>query len=333
VPLPAPVTETEAQKSEGKPVDIRVKLQPSERQSGAEADEKGKATETKLAEEQQPRLDGVALEPDEVKKRNPEASPTAPKTADSTRTSFPSIVEPTGTTVDSHAKRDVEAHSPPPRSPSAVADEEATLGSPPASSQELPPEKQRRSSVAEEPEAEDRLLDAAWDGDVEKAQEALRHVSPACCDLRGLTPLHLAAERDNLAVAMLLLDRGASINAQSDGGRTALHLAARSATAPTVEMLLERGKADPNAQTAKGRTSLHYAASKAEDGDQERRDVIRVLRDYGADPTVVDREGETARDVAQKRGHWDAAATLKRAERSWEEGHKQNWLQRHGLLR
>jgi ankyrin repeat protein len=100
-----------------------------------------------------------------------------------------------------------------------------------------------------------------------------------------------------------------------------------------VEMLLERAGADPNAQTAKDRTPLHYAASKAEDGDEERREVLRVLRDWGADPGVEDRDGETARDVAQTRGHWDAAATLRRAEKRWEEEHRQGWLQRHGFMK
>ncbi|KAG9255504.1 uncharacterized protein F5Z01DRAFT_635135 [Emericellopsis atlantica] len=308
---PAPVTRKEAEKFEETHTNDKAKPQ--------------------LAEEQ-PRQDTAAEKGDKAKTADPGPSSAMPATTGPTRASIPTIVEPSGTNSEPSVKLDLEPHSPPPRSPSAVADEEEILGSPPSSSQGPPQEQPRRNSAAiGEQEAQDKLLDAAWDGHVEEAKEALRHVSHACCDLRGLTPLHLAAERDNLAVAMLLLDRGADIHAQSDGGRTALHLAARSATAPTVEMLLERGKADPNAQTAKGRTPLHYAASKAEDGDEERREAIRVLRDFGADPTVVDREGETARDVAQKRGHWDAAATLKRAERRWEEEHKQNWLQRHGF--
>jgi hypothetical protein len=251
-------------------------------------------------------------------------------------------------------------HSPPPRSPSAIADEEATLGAPPAMSSsatgdkgkasqasrrssthddEAPHKSQpaggrsRRESIQSDEEAQDVLLDAAWDGDVDAVARALRNASVNGCDLHGQTALHLAAERDKLAVVMLLLDRGADVHARSDGGRTPLHLAARSASSSTVETLLERGGADPNARTAKGRTALHYAASAARDGDEERREVLRILRDWGADPTIEDRDGETARDVAQKRSHWDAASTLKRAERRWEEEHKQNWLQRHGFMK
>lgn len=172
-------------------------------------------------------------------------------------------------------------------------------------------------------------MDAAWDGDFDATVQALRHASPRTCDEQGLTALHLAADRDNLAVAMLLLDRGADVNARSNGGRTPLHLAARSATASTVEMLLERGRADPNVQTAKGRTPLHYAASKAEDGDEERREVLRVLRYWNADPTIKDAEGATARDVAEKRNHTNAVAILRRAERRWEEDHMPEWEEKH----
>lgn len=193
-------------------------------------------------------------------------------------------------------------------------------------------------SIDPDKEPQDALLDAAWDGDIDAVARALRHAPATSCDLRGLTALHLASERDHLAIAIMLLDRGADVHARANGGRMALHLAARFATADTVEMLLERAHANPNAETSDGRTPLHYAASAAEDGDEDRREVIRVLRDFGADPTIEDRKGNTARDVAQKRDFWDAAATLKRAEKHWDEDHNnddrhQNWLQRHGFMK
>ncbi|KAF5025438.1 hypothetical protein F66182_2461 [Fusarium sp. NRRL 66182] len=180
---------------------------------------------------------------------------------------------------------------------------------------------------------EDVLLDAAWNGDIQACHDALQNASPLTRDQQGLTPLHLAAERDHLAIAMLLLDRGADSNARANGGRTPLHLAARYGSAAIVEFLVDDGRADPNARTTDGRTALHYAASAAEDGDQERRDVIRVLRDWRADPTIEDNKGRTAREVAQKRDYWDVSSTLRRAEKKWEEEHHPSWLQRHGLKR
>ncbi|KAK1238438.1 hypothetical protein MKX07_006584 [Trichoderma sp. CBMAI-0711] len=173
------------------------------------------------------------------------------------------------------------------------------------------------------PSPKDILLDAAWEGDVRTVANCMRQAPPNSCDPHGLTPLHLAVERDHMAVAMYLLDHGADVHARADGGCMPLHLAARYASAATVEMLIERGKADPNCQTTDGRTPLHYAARSAEDGDAERREVIRALRDLGANPTLRNRRGELPRDVAQKRDFWDAAATLSRAELKWEQQQQQ----------
>jgi hypothetical protein len=189
----------------------------------------------------------------------------------------------------------------------------------------------RPPAPVEDPE--EILLDAAWNGDIQACNAALRHASPSTRDQNGFTPLHLAAERDHLAIAMLLLDSSANTNARANGGRTPLHLAARYSSAAFVELLVDDGHADPNARTTDGRTPLHYAASVAEDGDDEKREVIRVLRDWKADPTIKDNKGRTARDVAQRRDFWDVSATLRRAEKRWEGEHHQNWFQRHGLKR
>ncbi|KLP09246.1 uncharacterized protein LW94_14547 [Fusarium fujikuroi] len=208
---------------------------------------------------------------------------------------------------------------------------EEPIGIKPAQPTPVEAKPSRPPAPIEDPE--EILLDAAWNGDIQACNSALRHASPSTRDQNGFTPLHLAAERDHLAIAMLLLGSSANPNARANGGRTPLHLAARYASAALVELLVDDAHADPNARTTDGRTPLHYAASVAEDGDDEKREVIRVLRDWKADPTIKDNKGRTARDVAQKRDFWDASATLRRAEKRWEEEHHQNWFQRHGLKR
>ena len=206
-----------------------------------------------------------------------------------------------------------------------------------------------------EAEAKENLLAAAWNGDIEGVTKALRSTSCNVSNSRGLTPLHLACERDNLAIAILLLDRGAKMQARANGDRLPLHLAARYGSPETVEMLLERHGCDVNATTVDGRTALHYAASVADDDDEERRDVVRILRDAGANPTIRDKRGDTAMDVAQRRDFWKVCGTLRRMEKRWEEEHelaghasghasghgtkhddgkeKGNWLQRHGFMK
>ncbi|KAF4964493.1 hypothetical protein FSARC_7595 [Fusarium sarcochroum] len=207
--------------------------------------------------------------------------------------------------------------------------EEEPTGIKPAQPTPTEAKASKQQPPADDPE--DILLDAAWNGDIQACTEALRHASPSTRDQHGLTPLHLAAERDHLAIAMLLLDQDANCNARANGGRTPLHLATRYGSAAIVEFLVDDGRADPNARTTDGRTPLHFAASVAEDGDDEKREVVRVLRDWKADPTIEDNKGRTPRDIAQKKDYWDVSATLRRAEKKWEEDHHLNWLQRHGL--
>ncbi|KAH0494739.1 hypothetical protein TgHK011_008330 [Trichoderma gracile] len=223
-----------------------------------------------------------------------------------------------------------EHFEPPPNPPKAATNPPTPPHSEPSVEQQQPPSHASTNASAAGPEEsstlpspKDILLDAAWEGDVRTVANCMRQAPPNSCDPHGLTPLHLAVERDHMAVAMYLLDHGADVHARADGGCMPLHLAARYASAATVEMLIERGKADPNCQTTDGRTPLHYAARSAEDGDAERREVIRALRDLGANPTLRNRRGELPRDVAQKRDFWDAAATLSRAELKWEQQQQQ----------
>ncbi|KAM0424421.1 hypothetical protein ACHAPT_010342 [Fusarium lateritium] len=251
---------------------------------------------------------------------------------------------PAGAPTKDTVKADTDSTQAPQSPPKAAAQQssEPSKDEPkneePAREEPSPPQPNATKAKApEQPEPaddpEDVLLDAAWNGDIGACGEALRHASPLTRDLQGLTPLHLAAERDHLAIAMLLLDHGADCKARANGGRTPLHLAARFGSAAMVEFLVDDGRADPNARTTDGRTPLHYAASAAEDGDDERREVVRILRDWRADPTIEDNRGRTPRDVAQKRDYWDVSSTLRRAEKRWEEEHNPNWLQRHGFMK
>lgn len=78
-------------------------------------------------------------------------------------------------------------------------------------------------------------------------------------DSRGKTSLHLASSHDREDIAELLIERGAFVNAQSDGGWTPLHIACDKGSAKIVATLLKAG-ALVNEKLLNGATPLHWAA-------------------------------------------------------------------------
>ena len=62
-----------------------------------------------------------------------------------------------------------------------------------------------------------------------------------------------------MPLARVLLDAGADVNRQGEGGFTALHSAAQNGDEELVQLLLERG-ADAGLATANGRRAADFAA-------------------------------------------------------------------------
>ena len=115
-----------------------------------------------------------------------------------------------------------------------------------------------RSAAAQQ----ESLLDAVRRGDTESVRSLLRSGADAnVAQGDGITPLHLAAERGDLALAKLLLDAKARVEAKTRiGAYTPLHLASQGGHADVVEALLGAG-ADPASRTTNsGVTPLHLAA-------------------------------------------------------------------------
>jgi hypothetical protein len=145
----------------------------------------------------------------------------------------------------------------------------------------------------------------------------------------GDRPLAFAAATGHLGVVLLLIERGANINATGDGGNTALHWTAVQGHEEVVALLLEKG-AHANTRdnygrtplmlacvnghlgvvkvlvqhmggqgladrsNASGRTVLHFAACL---GHEE---VVRCLLLAGADPTITENRGRTPRALAEQ---------------------------------
>lgn len=91
--------------------------------------------------------------------------------------------------------------------------------------------------------------------------QALLAKSPALLDLpnvRGATPLHLAAINPDPSAIEVLLAAGANVNAKDEERFTPLHMAAFHRQADYALLLLEAG-ADVTATTVSGRTPLLMA--------------------------------------------------------------------------
>jgi ankyrin repeat protein len=155
----------------------------------------------------------------------------------------------------------------------------------------------------------------------------------------GITALSTAASAGNLAAAQLLVEAGASLEAKSRSGDTALESAMTSAQATTSCWLLRRGAASPDPQKKpylvpaaalsedfaashalvrlllnrgfspdarmNGDTALHIAA---ELGNTE---LVRLLVQHGADVSAKNTRGETPLAVATRSGQKAVAPLLR----------------------
>ena len=168
------------------------------------------------------------------------------------------------------------------------------------------------------------VADAATRQDLEAVRQLLRDgadVNSAQGD--GMTALHWAAERGDVALTEVLLYAGAQVSSGTRIGHyTPLHLASRKGHLEVVDLLLQ-AKSNPNtATTNSGATPLHFAAVSGraevvsallEAGAEvevreaswaqtplifaaahNRVDVIRVLLEAGADPAVSSKTVDTA---------------------------------------
>lgn len=103
----------------------------------------------------------------------------------------------------------------------------------------------------------------------------------------GLTPLHLAAEAGNVAIAELLKPYYRSVDVLNHGGATPLHLAASADRPEMVEWLVMHG-ANVNSRDKGGQTPLMYAASRGA------RKSAEKLISHGAKIELTDLLGQTA---------------------------------------
>jgi hypothetical protein len=102
-----------------------------------------------------------------------------------------------------------------------------------------------------------------------------------------MTALHYAAEGGHADVIRLLLALGASPHARSSSGSTPFYRAARSGSLKALEVLYDAGS-DINPKTWDNFTPLFEAVAHG------RPRIASQLLEWGADPTVVNLDGESS---------------------------------------
>jgi len=149
------------------------------------------------------------------------------------------------------------------------------------------------------------LFDAVRAGDAEKV-ETLLQADPKLVDARtedGSTALHLAALDGQAEITRLLLANQAQVNARGLREETPLHMAMYDGHREVAELLLA-SHADVNARNATGETPLHLAARK---GSAE---LVELLLSRNADLAALDKSGRTPKATAAEQGHWDIVELL-----------------------
>jgi ankyrin repeat protein len=129
---------------------------------------------------------------------------------------------------------------------------------------------------------------------------SIRRLSPD-----GFTPLHYACFFAHLPIASLLLSRGADVRAVAQNPMKVepLHSAAASNRIDVVALMLAAGAA-VDAEQEGGFTALHAAAQHGN------AILVRLLLAGGADPSRKSADGKAAADHARGVGHAQLADLL-----------------------
>ncbi|GIV07507.1 MAG: hypothetical protein KatS3mg017_0709 [Fimbriimonadales bacterium] len=153
-------------------------------------------------------------------------------------------------------------------------------------------------------ERNERLLQAVESGDLEQVQRVL--TGGAVVNARtksGLTALSIAVIRGYDEIALLLIDKGASLDARDKSGdrenrtpgNSPVHYAAIYGRARVLQAMLDKG-VSPNLRDRNGRTLLMMAAENG------RLDTVKMLLQRGADPKAQSALGDTVLDAAKRSG-------------------------------
>ena len=140
-----------------------------------------------------------------------------------------------------------------------------------------------------------KFLEAVKKKDGDEVNQALSEPGTTIINTRditsGQTALHLVTQRRDLTWMSFLISRGANVNLRDVKGVTPLVVAANLGFIEGVELLVEKGARVDESNNA-GETPLISAVHNRNVA------MMRILLKAGADPDRADNSGRTARDYA-----------------------------------
>lgn len=111
------------------------------------------------------------------------------------------------------------------------------------------------------------------------------------------TVLHYASRSNHPDIVKYILDHGfPDVNIQDVDGFSPLHAAAHKGNIEAAEVLLAVPTIEINTQANDGSTPLHKAAAAGFES------MVSLLISHGADPAIVNKEGQTAGEIAKDKG-------------------------------
>lgn len=120
----------------------------------------------------------------------------------------------------------------------------------------------------------------------------------------GRTALHIAAQKDRVAVVKALIRKGVDLNLKDNNRRTALHLAAEAGRPKVVQVLCDARGIKLDASDSEGRTALHLATLK------KKAPVVKALAEKGEKVDRKDSKKRTAFLDAAEAGNVELVKVL-----------------------
>lgn len=170
----------------------------------------------------------------------------------------------------------------------------------------------RGEELARMPAELSPFMAAVKDGEFEKISKLLKagatweETTP-----EGLYPMHIATLVGASDIVAELIKLGQSLQQPYGPGLTPIFIAVQCNYTALLGFMLSR-KVNPNSLNEDGQTPLHWACASADLRliGPSRYKLIKQLLAGGADPSIKDKEGRTAGDMATEMNHVEALEAL-----------------------